>query len=327
MQASDNGRWLLLIHQIPPKPNYLRVKIWRRLQRLGAVAIKNSVYALPKSDQAREDFQWVLREIVEGGGDGALCEAHLIDGLNDAQVEALFLTARTADYWQLAEDTRRLAKTQPPKAKLDEKRRRQLELELARLKRRLDEVVAIDFFGAPGREAARGLLAGIETRLRGGKNNPVSSDGRTKTREDLRGKTWVTRKGIHVDRMATAWAIRRFIDHDARIKFVPAKGYIPLADEIRFDMFEAEFTHENDCCSMEVLLARTGIRDPGLVRIAEIVHDIDLKDSKFQREETAGIAKLVDGIAMSHKDDEVRLSRAAALFDDLYENFRRKLRS
>lgn len=326
MREADDARWLLLIHQIPPKPNYLRVKIWRRLQRLGAVAIKNSVYALPKSDQSREDFQWVLREIAEGGGDGTLCEARLIDGMTDDQVEVLFQAPRTADYGQIAEDARRVAKTLPAKGKLDERRRPQLELDFARLKRRLDEAVAIDFFGAPGREAADGLLSGIEARVRGSKNRPASSEGGTKISQDLRGKTWVTRKGIHVDRMATAWVVRRFIDPDAAIKFVQAKGYAPLADDVRFDMFEAEFTHEGDRCSMEVLLARTGIRDPALVRIAEIVHDIDLKDSKFQREETAGIARLIDGIAMSHKDDNVRLSRAAAIFDDLYENFRRKLR-
>ena len=326
-EKQDNGRWLLLIHQIPPKPSYLRVKIWRRLQRLGAVAIKNSVYALPKSDQTREDFQWVLREVIEGGGDGTLCEARLVDGITDDQVEELFQAARAVDYGQIADDARRLAGTLRAKSKLNEERRPQVEVEIARLKRRLDEVVAIDFFGAPGREAAGGLVSGVDARIRGSKTSLTSSEGRTKIREDLRGKTWVTRRGIHVDRMATAWVVRRFIDPDARIKFVPAKGYTPLEDEVRFDMFEAEFTHEGDSCSMEVLLARTGIRDPGLVRIAEIVHDIDLKDSKFQREETSGIARLIDGIAMSHKDDDVRLSRAAAIFDDLYENFRRKLRS
>lgn len=323
-QEADNSRWLLLIHQIPPKPNYLRVKIWRRLQRLGAVAIKNSVYALPKSDQSREDFQWVLREIVEGGGDGTLCEARLVDGVTDDQVEALFQTPRTADYGQISEDARRLDKNLPTKGKLDEERRPQLELDLARLKRRLDEAVAIDFFGAPGREAAAGLLAGIEARLRGSKNSPPSSASRTKIREDLRGKTWVTRKGIHVDRMATAWVIRRFIDPEAPIKFVPAKGYTPLPDEVRFDMFEAEFTHEGDRCSIEVLMMRAGIDDLCLKRIAEIVHDIDLKDSKFQREETTGIARLIDGIAMAHRDDEVRLARGSAVFDDLYESFKRK---
>ena len=134
----------------------------------------------------------------------------------------------------------------------------------------------------------------------------------------------MTRKGIHVDRMATAWAVRRFIDTDAKFKFVPAKGYKCAADEISFDMFEADFTHEGDSCSLEVLLSRTGVHDADLAPIAEIVHDIDLKDAKFQRPETSGIGRLIDGIAMSHKDDDARLTRAAAVFDDLYEYFRRK---
>jgi hypothetical protein len=116
MNESNDGCWLLLIHQIPPKPNYLRVKIWRRLQRLGAVAIKNSVYALPNNDQTQEDFQWVLREIIEGGGDGTLCEARLIDGVTDDQVEALFQSARDADYAQIADDARFLVKTLPAKS-------------------------------------------------------------------------------------------------------------------------------------------------------------------------------------------------------------------
>jgi hypothetical protein len=324
-KTQDNGRWLLLIHQLPPKPAYLRVKIWRRLQRLGAVAIKNSVYALPKSDQSQEDFQWILREVIEGGGDGTLCEARLVDGITDDQVEELFQAARTADYRHIAEDARRLAGTLPAKGKVKRQPIPQVDSEIARLKKRLDEVAAVDFFGAPGREAASGLVSGIETHLRGGES-PSSFESGNNIRENLRGKVWVTRKGIHVDRMATAWLIRRFIDPEAKIKFVPAKGYKPLAGELRFDMFEAEFTHEGDRCSLEVLLQRTSLREPALLAIAEIVHDIDLKDSKFQREETAGIARLIDGIAMSHKDDDVRLARATAILDDLYENFRRKLR-
>lgn len=322
----DNGRWLLFIHQLPPKPAYLRVKVWRRLQRLGAVAIKNSVYALPKNDQSQEDFQWLLREVVEGGGDGTLCEARLVDGITDDQVEELFQAARTADYTQIADEARRLAGNLSPKAKTKRQAGPQVESEIARLRKRLDEVVVIDFFGAPGREAASGLVSGIEARIRGNKTSPTSFKTKSNTVENLKGKTWVTRKGIHVDRMATAWLVRRFIDADAKFKFVPAKGYHRAANEVCFDMFEAEFTHEGDACSLEVLLARTGLDDPGLFPIAEIVHDIDLKDAKFQRPETDGIARLIDGIAMSHKDDEVRLSRAAAVFDDLYEYFRRKAR-
>src|SRR5438046_4848530 len=108
MPGEIEPRWLLLIHQIPPKPNYFRVKVWRRLQKLGAVAIKNSVYVLPRSDQAAEDFQWVLREINEGGGEASICEARFVEGLSDERVEALFHAARDVDYAPLAEDLRRL---------------------------------------------------------------------------------------------------------------------------------------------------------------------------------------------------------------------------
>jgi hypothetical protein len=320
MTESNNGRWLLLIHQIPPKPNYLRVKIWRRLQRLGAVAIKSSVYALPKNDQSQEDFQWVLREIIEGGGDGTLCEARLIDGVTDDDVEALFQSARAADYAQISEAARLITKTLPVKLK-PETHRLELEHEIVKLRRRFDDVVAIDFFGASGREAASGLLSEIESRTRGNKARPSQT---RIDRQKLRGKIWVTRKGIHIDRMASAWLIRRFIDEQAKFKFVPAKGYKPLRDEIRFDMFEAEFTHEGDSCTLEVLIKRTGIEDPAVIPIAEIVHDIDLKDSKFKRLESLGIERLIAGIAMSHKDDEARLARGVAVFDDLYEYFRRK---
>jgi len=323
MQESE-GRWLLLIHQIPPKPDYFRVKIWRRLQRLGAVAIKNSVYVLPKNDQTQEDFQWVLREIVEGRGEASLCEARFVEGLSDDQVEALFQAARGAEYDQIAAEARRLSAMPLPDGQIEETRRTQLEIDLTRLKRRLAEVVAIDFFGAPGREAAEGLVSGVEARLHENKAGKQIVSVAAPRRKDFQGKTWVTRKGIHVDRMASAWFLRRFIDSDARFKFVPSKGYKPLPGELRFDMFEAEFTHEGDRCTLEVLIDRLGLTDPALRPIAELVHDIDLKDSKYSRQETLGIERLIAGIALAHRDDETRLARGAAVFDDLYEYFRKK---
>src|SRR5947209_2029461 len=102
-KRADEGKWLLLIHQLPPKPAYLRVKIGRHLQRLGSVAIKNSVYVLPATDPAREDFAWIYREILEGGGDASVCEARFVEGLTDAQIEQLFHAARDADYQALAD--------------------------------------------------------------------------------------------------------------------------------------------------------------------------------------------------------------------------------
>src|SRR3989442_6742347 len=124
--------WLLLIHQIPPKPNYFRVKIWRRLQRLGAVGIKNSVYALPSSEQAQEDLNWVLLEIVEGGGDASLVEARLIEGLNDEQVKEMFRAARDAEYMAVANHARELARGLPRKGEAPEEKRREMEAVLAR---------------------------------------------------------------------------------------------------------------------------------------------------------------------------------------------------
>jgi hypothetical protein len=322
MNDSSQGRWLLLIHQLPPKPDYFRVKIWRRLQQLGSVAIKNSVYVLPRNDQAQEDFQWVLREIIGGGGEASLCEARFVEGLSDDQLEALFQSARAAEYSEVIEEARRLNETPLSDRQIKDSRRTQSEIDLARLKRKLAEVVAIDFFGAPGREAAEGLVSGIEARL--SKKRSGQEVDKPAHREDLQGKTWVTRKGLHVDRMASAWFVRRFIDAGAHFKFVSAKGYKLLKNEVRFDMFEAEFTHEGDRCTLEVLIERIGPHEPALGPIAEIVHDIDLKDSKFGRQETLGIDRLIAGIAMAHKEDEARLARGDAVFNDLYEYFKRK---
>ena len=307
-------RWLLLIHQIPPKPAYFRVKIWRRLQTMGAVAIKNSVYVAPKTDETQEDFEWLLREIVKGGGDASICEARFIEGLEDDGVEALFNAARESDYRQLADDARAVGERASSGEAV------QTDVEVARLRRRLSAVGAIDFFGAPGREIAEGLVGDLERQVKS-RSAPAAHAPRL---ADLRGRTWVTRKGVYIDRIASAWLIRRFVDEHAPFKFVPARGYRPEPGEVRFDMFEAEFTHDGDQCTFEVLLTHLALDDAALRPIAQIVHAIDLKDEKFGRPEAIGIDRLIAGIAMAHREDDERLARGAAVFDDLYGYFRRK---
>jgi hypothetical protein len=313
-------RWLLLLHQLPAKPAYLRVKVWRRLQALGAVPVKNAVYVLPANEQTQEDFEWVLKEIIEGGGEAMICEARLIDGLSDQEVRSLFNAARDEDYEALAKEAAALAEA----VRHNETAMSQAEgrAQLARLKAKLAQVVAIDFFGANGRETIDGLLTGLETKLRED-TMAETSDAADQNEASFKDRTWVTRQGVHVDRIACAWMIRRFIDQAARFKFVAGKDYVPGPGELRFDMFEAEFTHEGDRCSFEVLLGRAGLSDPALQAIAEIVHDIDLKDSKFGREEAGGIKTLIAGVTMAHRSDEERLSRGGAIFDDLYEYFRK----
>ena len=309
--------WLLLIHQIPPRPAYLRVKIGRHLQRIGAVAIKNSVYALPRNDETQEDFQWVLREVVKGGGDASILEARFVEGLSDQEVVSLFQAAREADYRAVAEDARQVAASLPKRGPPADNRRSEVANQLARIRQRLSELEKLDFFGAPGHEIAEGLVSGLETRLKPSVG-PRTPKVPALRREEYRGRTWVTRSGIKVDRMASAWLIRRLIDPRARFKFVPAKGYQPQRNELRFDMFEAEFTHEGELCTFEVLLERFGLDEPALRAIAEVVHDVDVKDAKYGREDAPGVGQVVAGIAAAHADDEARLERGAALFDDLY---------
>ncbi len=324
MAVQKDSRWLLLIHQIPPKPNYLRVKVWRRLQQLGAAGIKNSVYVLPKSDQAQEDFHWIQQEIVKDGGDASVCEARFVEGLSDEEVEALFRAARADDYRVLAEEARGVIAGLPASRPPDEEQRVQAKATLARLKNRFAEVVAIDFFTSAEQASTNAVLSALESRLNLGPSGGQPVKDAWSRLQGVRGRVWVTRKGVHVDRMASAWLIRRFIDPGARFKFVPAKGYRPESGELRFDMFEAEFTHEGDRCTFEVLIERFRVTDPALRPIGAIVHDIDLKDAKFGRPETAGIQLLIAGIAMAHPDDQDRLTRGSAVFDDLHEYFRRK---
>jgi hypothetical protein len=313
--TAAGSRWLLLIHQLPPKPNYLRVKVARHMQRIGAVAIKNTVYVLSATDSSLEDFQWALREIRDGGGEANLFEARVIEGLSDGEVQQLFNTARDEDYASVAAEATDLLKA----ASRKKRDTAQIGADLQRLRKRTSEIGTIDFFGAPKGHVAATLLDQITERL--SETPPVPQAPQTET---FRGRTWVTRAGVHVDRMASAWLIKRFIDSDATFRFVPAKQYTPEDGEVRFDMFDAEFTHEGDRCTFEVLIDRMRLDDRALRAIAEVVHDIDLKDAKFDRPETAGVAVLIASIAMAHHDDVARIERASQALDDLYVYYGKK---
>jgi len=319
--------WLLLIHQIPPRPPYVRVKIWRRLQALGAVAIKNSVYALPASDQAREDFEWTRRQILEIKGEASVCEARLVDGLTDQELRAAFVAAREADYRDIVAEARAVARglgRRRSRRPLAEEAAARLETALARLERRVAQVGAIDFFGAPGRETVEGLLRDLEARLVPARSKPDPGRKAARSAGAHRGRVWVTRSGVHVDRIASAWLIRTQIDPDATFRFVAAGDSRRREGELRFDMFEAEFTHDGDLCTFEVLVRDFGLTDAALAPIAEIVHEIDLRDGKHARPEVPGIERLIAGIARSTTDDEERLRRGAVVLDALFSFFRRR---
>ena len=304
---TPGARWLLLIHQLPGKPDYLRVKVRRRLARLGAIPLKNSVYVLPDSDSAREDFQWLLREIEAEGGEAALCASELVQGITDAEIRGLFDRDRDAEYAAIIE----AASTGSGGDGLDSTPARH-----AALERRLREAEAIDFFGAPRRSDAVAAVAALAPPKR-----------QARERADHRGKrpmneVWVTRRGIKVDRIGSAWLIRKAIDPEARFKFVDPAGYEPEPGELRFDMFDGEYTHDGPRCTFETLLARFDLADPALVSLSEIVHDMDCKDALFERAEAAGLAAFIQGLAATTTDDLVRLERGSMMFDALYASLK-----
>lgn len=317
------AKWLMLIHQVPAKPDYLRVKVRRRLASLGAVALKNSVYVLPDDAEARAGLAGLAREIHRQGGEAVVCEAGLVDGLADGAIEDLLRGAREADYAAVSKEARRMAAELRGARGRDEARRRRIGRALERLRERFAGTVARDTFGAHGREAAAGLLSLVEDLVQGVEE---AARQRLQTVEWPKGATWVTRSGIMVDRIASAWLIRRFIDPSARLKFVNGRGYRPREGEIRFDMAGAEYTHHEGRCTFEVLVERFQLRDSALTPIAEIVHDLDLEDGRYNRSEAAGVDRMIVGLAIARQADETRIAQGATVFENLYESFRRRAR-
>lgn len=311
--------WLLLIHNIPPKPGYLRAKAARKLATLGAVALKNAVYVLPEGGTRLDDLTWLAKEIEDGGGRAFVCRATFAVGMDDAQLRAQFVAASDQEYERLAADMRThlegIAQDAPGKAGHAE-----AVALLARFHKEFEAVRGLDFFGAPGREAVEGQLAALRalTLSPGTEGDEAAPRGIL----DLRGRTWVTRRGVHVDRVASAWLIRRFIDPEARFLFVDEKRYAHRPGEVRFDMFSGEFTHEGDLCTFEVLVRRLGAEDPALRTLAEMIHDIDLREELYGHPESAGLRAALEALALTVPDDEGRVDKGGVLLDLMYESFR-----
>ena len=301
--------WLALLHQLPAKPPYLRVKIWRRLQAIGAVPLKNAVHLLPNTEPSQAAFSTLLKEITSSGGEAILTEIRLLDGQSDPEVRTLFDTARDADYDDLAQSARRLLETGPATS-----------ADIAKLQKRLEDIGRIDFFGAHGRQEAEAALAELDRRRY--QHPDVTRAEPAETPQDLTNRIWVTRSGVHVDRIACAWLIQRFIDPQARFRFVDSRTHAPEPGELRFDMADAEFTHEADRCSFETLLLRADLTDdPALQAISEIIHELDIADGKFARPETAGLGAMLSGVCASTDDDLQRIALASDALNQFHAFF------
>ncbi len=303
-----------MIHHLPAEPAYLRVKVRRRLERIGAVPVKSSVYALPRSEETLEDLHWLLGEITREGGEAALAAAAFLDPATELRLVERSRDARDSEYRELMLSAAELAEA----AEGDEGAARSHREAARRLEARLEQVKQIDFFGADTRAPAERAIAHA-TRVASGVDLSRLGGGSPQRTVGV-GRTWVTRAGVKIDRVASAWLIRRFIDPEARFAFEPGTAQTP--GTIRFDTYEGEFTHEGDRCTFETLLAAFELDDPALHAIGEVVHDLDNKDDKFGRPEAPGVASLVDGVIRAEPDDAARLEKGAALFDALLQHFR-----
>jgi len=322
---ADPQRWILLIHQLPPRPTNLRVRIWRKLQKLGAVAIKNSVYVLPANEKTNEDFQWLKQEIESAGGEVAVFRADSVEGTTDTEIISAFRKARDDEFAQIAAGLDGLAgsiREQTRAKHLSAGRLAAHETELDRLHAELERVIANDFFEAKGRVAALNAYQRCQETIRASQapvDNPRKSSAKSDTlaTRDYQGRRWMTRRNIHIDRLASAWLIKQFVDKRPRFYFV-AEGET-VKDAIPFDMFGAEFTHHGEDCTFETMIKRFGLSDvKGLRELGEIVHDVDLKDDKFQRLEASGLNAIINGLSETFPDDRKRLQQANVIFNSLF---------
>jgi hypothetical protein len=308
--AEPPPRWLLLVHQLPASPSRLRVKIWRRLQAVGAVAVKGSVYVLPASAQAHEDFEWLRGEIVTLGGEAIVLTAEAVDEQTTSEIVDAFSAARRRDWNELAE---RVAA-----ARLAAGRGGELERELRLLHGRAAQIEKIDFFPAGGRQEALAALAALAGRASEERRDEPASERPRLAVADYRGRRWLTRPRPGIDRIASAWLIRRFIDPAAEFHF--AERIPPGEEVVPFDMFGVELGHQGDRCTFETLLAAFGLGDPALDRLARIVRDLDLRIEAVDDLEAATVGRIVEGLRLTNEDDRQVLEHGCALFEAFYRS-------
>lgn len=311
-------KWFILIHQIPPKLDSFRVKVWRTLQKAGAMQLKNSVYVLPASEKNKVRFTEFVKDICAAGGDAFLCSSEFVLGIEDAEIIALFNKDRAAKYEIISDELRSLQKLFSGKKIPTENDLMAIEHSIGKLDRQMKELTEIDFFHTEEQESTAKLLHTISTKVSQLRGRNQIEHVASNDIKDYQGLTWVTRSNIHVDRLASAWLIGKYIDKKAKFKFIEENNYNPNKNEVRFDMFKGEFTHVGDKCTFEVLAESFSIELKGIKILSEIIHDLDLKDTKYNRPETSGIGIVLKGIITNEKKDLERIKKANVLFDELF---------
>ena len=283
--------------------------------------LKQAAYVLPDSADTREDFEWLKAEIIASGGDATILTATNLDQAADDELVDAFKRARQEDYSALTSDLELAVK------KAEKRRPRSERAPVARrvsetFRQRLTSIETIDFFASAGRDRAISLIERLSS---AGGAVPSSRSSEPAGSERYRNKLWVTRPRPGVDRMASAWLIRRFVDPAARFAFAVDRASAP-ADSVPFDMFDVEFTHRGDNCTFETLCEVFDLRDAAVSRVGELVHDLDLKDRKFGAAEAATVGAMIDGLQLTYADDHALLEGGISMFESLYRSFERSAR-
>lgn len=307
----SDRNWLLLLYALPAGRGSSRVSLWRHLRKSGAIALKSSTYILPDEPAHRERFQWLAQQVRDSGGEATLIHATDIEGLPDGEIVRMFNTARAEEYAALSADIVRFIGAN--KLKPGDTFARELE----RFAVRIEEIQQIDFFSSPKAQDARMRLE----RARALHTKPDRSPGRLLARK-FTGRIWLTRPRPEIDRVGSAWLIRRFIDSKARFVFASDPALHP--DALPFDMAGVEFSHHRDDCTFETLVKRFGLDDPALRRLAEMVHVADLEDGRFPHPECIGIDRVLKGWGRAGLSDEMLLQKGSECFDALYDYLRKR---
>jgi hypothetical protein len=308
MPAKPNLAWLLLLVRLPATHSAERVAIWRKLKKSGAIQIQTSTYVLPDDPRRYEIFQWLTQHIRDAGGDATLVRAREIEGLPNERLVELFNAARAKEYAALREILRPLVVTT--------KRRRDLRGKLDRVRKQFREIRETDFFNNPKARDLEIILEKLEGAQPRSKTQPKLEP------RDFRGRVWLTRPRPEIDRVGSAWLIRKFIDPKAKFVF---KSKLPSNRRVlTFDMLDGDFSHDGDDCTFETLIRRFGIQDKAAQKIAEMIHDADLDDDKFQRSECIGIDRILKGWAKQGLADKEILRRGFECFDALYTFLQRR---
>jgi hypothetical protein len=299
--VTNENPWLVLLFTLPRTQASGRVDVWRRLRRTGSVPLESGGHLLPNSQENREKFEWLAESVRNYKGTALVLSVHSVGELTREELRKQFIEARTPDYTAIAAEAKKIKRDAPGSHG-----------ETIRLRKRLQDVAAIDYFGGPMRDRAETAVE----KLVGFHAAPTKKRS-TVAKNEFTNRVWQTRPRPGIDRSASAWLIVNYIDPKATFKFAQE----PIEGAVRFDMYQpGGFGHRGDECTFETLVTEFKLQGKSLKVLAEMIHDADLKDEKYGRTEAIAVDKILKGWMSKGMPDNELLGKGMELIDGLYRS-------